>query len=114
MRFILCILFLCLAGAASLWAYDNYSCSGTGPCDEDCLSDTVSCSLSGSAEGGTNCQTEATGEKITCKVYQDGELIGETTSNCLGCDSYGGADPPSSGCDPSDPLYWLYCDPFAV
>jgi hypothetical protein len=113
---LLCVLALCgVMGMAVDYPYD---CSGSAPCDSACTSDTVNCSLSGSYSQPTSCSTSATGTSINCKVRDGFTVVAETTSNCIGCGSGGsgggGSDPDEGGefCDPIDPLWWVWCDPF--
>lgn len=108
------ILFLSTSSILVSFAYDSYFCTGTILCDDDCLSDTATCSLSGEVEGSTSCHTSQLNNAVKCEVKQGQDTVSSTTSKCLGCDGFGGADPNINDCDYSDPFYWLYCDPFAV
>jgi hypothetical protein len=99
-----------------VWAIDYpYDCGGTAPCDSACSSATVSCNLSASYHKPTSCRTDSTGTSITCTVLDGINTVAQTTSNCIGC-SGGGPGDPGDGefCDPVDPLWWVWCNPFPV
>ena len=106
---------------APLFVDTPYSCSGTALCPSSCTSTTVSCSLSGTIDGSWSCNTQAGSSSIKCEVKNaQGTVISETTSHCSGCSggggSGGGSDPGAGGefCDPIDPLWWIWCNPFPV
>ena len=91
---------------------DPYSCNGSTTCtDGGC---TASCSLTGSYEGATSCWVTSDTDSVTCTVKQGQLVIATTTSNC----NCGGGGSAGTGnpdvCDPTQPLYWVYCDPFAL
>ena len=97
---------------------DQYTCQGTAVCDSGCNAETVSCYLSGSTNAETTkCKTLADGKKIICIVEDgSGNELARTSDSC-GCGSGGGGSDPGDGdgggfCDPTDPLWWLNCDPF--
>ena len=104
---------LTLLLGSSLAIGDSFNCSGSGPC-LDCPSTTVQCLIFGSVSGATQCETIADGYSITCKVTQGDTVIAETTRNC-NCQG-NGPDDPGEGefCDPADPLWWVFCNPFPV
>ena len=101
-----------VAMSAALVNADPYNCSGSTQCADGCV---ASCSLSGSVEGATSCVTFATPDSISCKVKQGVTIIAQTETLC-DCSGGGGGGSGGTGttCDPTIPLYWLYCDPFAM
>ena len=108
------ILFVCacFALAFSLLAVDiPYSCEGSVVCDSGCI---ASCSISGTADGATRCVTIGDGSVgITCEVWQGEVLLSVTDTSC-NCGGSGGSGGTGGVCDPTIPLWWIFCDPFPM
>jgi hypothetical protein len=108
--------------ALAVLAVDTpYQCSGSAACASDCQSSSVNCSLSGTINGNWSCHTASTQTSIACEVRdEEGNQIAYTIEHCSNCGGSGGGsggtDPGSGGeyCDPVDPLWWVWCNPFPV
>lgn len=93
-----------------------YICSGDYSCP-DCTNGThrtgIICSVSGEHENTIWCHTEVEGDTLTCEARNGGEVVERDTATCERCSgSTGGGG--GSGCDPSLPFWWIFCDPFAL
>ena len=99
------ILLMCcaLASFQSMTTPPSASCTGTVNCGN---SQWVDCEISIPPLG--KCKIEYLSNGVRCiALDSDWKTVGTRTALCED-DSGSGA-----GCDPGDPLYWLYCDPFA-
>ena len=92
-----------------------YMCSGDYDCP-DCPDGAnrtlITCYVSGVNENPVWRHTETEGETLTC-IARDGSIIvKEQTVRCERCT--GGTGGGGSGCDPTFPFWWLFCNPFAI
>lgn len=61
--------------------------------------------------GGT-CIVRFYASQVVCQAYdQDENPASRDEDDCIG---FTAVNPDPSGCDPSSPAYWAYCDPFAL
>lgn len=80
-------------------------CEGTKHCGDGVF---VSCEKE-IPEGG-QCRINNLPNGVECIAYNaDGTVAGSKSTVCEPDNGAGG-----EGCDLDDPLYWVYCDPFAM
>ena len=88
-----------------------YSCTGSVVCDNGCL---VDCFVSGTIDGPTTCDTQADPNSgIICQVWQGNTLIAETETSC-NCGGGGGSGGTGDTCDVTQPLWWIFCNPWPM
>lgn len=89
--------------SVNLAAAPGASCVGTENCGEGVW---VSCELSVPSLG--KCKIFHLPNGIRCETYTKYDVLVDTEEKL--CDDGTGS---GTWCDPSDPLYWVFCDPFA-
>jgi len=88
----------------TLSAAPSATCVGTESCGEGVW---VSCELPVPSLG--RCKIFHLPNGIRCETYTRHDVLLDTEEKL--CDDGTGA---GAWCDPADPLYWVYCDPFAL
>jgi len=97
------LLWVALFFAGNLTVTANFDCEGTISCEDDNF---ISCSLETPDDGRCDIEYGETFVKCITKDAE-GHVLKTEIKKCPTESGSGGI------CDPSDPLWWVFCDPFA-